>query len=146
MATTRVKSTCTLFRRNGSFGQPTNGDLADLSDFAAGIPTAAPGQGNCWHANMDPAGVTSSPANLEETNGNCATAGPGAGVTDPLFGQVLCNLYQLRPSDPLCDGAVYPQQDPSFSLMPLPPQPSMPSPCGALPHTIPWCAPGHSKP
>src|SRR6266571_4748560 len=135
------------FSGNGSFGQPTNGDLADLSDFsAAGIPAAAPGGGNCWHGNTDPAGVSSSPANLEQTNGDCATAGPGASFTDPLFGQVLCNLHQLPPSDPLCGGAVYPQQDASFSLLPLPREPSMPSPCSVLPRTIPWCVPGHNKP
>ncbi len=64
-----------LFVGNGSFGNPSNGDLADLSDFSAiGIPPAAPGQGNCWHGNGDPAGVTSAPANLQATNGNCATA------------------------------------------------------------------------
>jgi hypothetical protein len=136
-----------LFRANGSFGQPTNADLADLSDFSAvGIPAAAPGQGNCWHGNIDPAGVSSWPPNLEQTNGDCATAGPGASVTDPLLGQVLCNLHQLPPSDPLCNGAVYPQQDASFSLLPLPPQRSMPDPCSVLPRTIPWCVPGHNHP
>jgi hypothetical protein len=136
-----------VFRGNGAFGNPTNGDLADLSDFSAvGIPAAAPGQGNCWHGNIDdPAGVSSSPANLEHTNGDCATAGPGASFADPLFGQVLCDLYQLRPSDTLCHGAVYPQQDATFSLMPLPPEASMPSPCSVLPRTIPWCVPGHNK-
>ena len=135
-----------VFRGNGSFNNPTNGDLADLSDFSAvGIPAAAPGQGNCWHNNVDPAGVSSSPANLQQTNGDCATAGPGAGVADPLFGQVLCNLHQLQPSDPLCNGAVYPQQSATFPLMPLPPQASMPNPCSVLPRTIPWCVPGHNK-
>ncbi len=136
-----------LFRGNGSFGQPTNGDLADLSDFsAAGLPAAAPGQGNCWRANIDPAGVSSAPANLEQTNGNCATAGPGASLNDPLFGQVLCNLHQLPPGNPLCNGAVYPQQDPSFSLLPLPRQRSMPSPCSVLPRPIAWCAENSHRP
>jgi hypothetical protein len=134
------------FTGNGSFHQPTNGDLADLSDFSAvGLPVAAAGQGNCWHGNTDPAGVSSSPPSLEATNGDCATAGPGASVTDPLFGQVLCNLNQLPPSDALCNGATYPQQDPSISLLPLPAQQSMPDPCSALPRTIPWCVPGHNK-
>jgi hypothetical protein len=135
------------FSGNGSFNQPTNGDLADLSDFSAvGLPVAAAGQGNCWHDNTDPGGVSSAPPNLQATNGDCTTAGPGASVSDPLLGQVLCNLHQLPPSDPLCNGAVYPQQDSSFSLMPLPAQPSMPDPCSALPRTIPWCVPGHNKP
>jgi hypothetical protein len=134
------------FHGNGSFGNPTNGDLADLSDFSAiGIPGAVPGQGNCWHDNTDPSGVSSAPPHLQVTHGNCATAGPGAGVADPLFGQVLCNLHQLPPSDPLCGGAVYPQQG-AVSLKPLPAQPSMPDPCSSLPRTIPWCVPGHNKP
>jgi hypothetical protein len=135
-----------LFVGNGGFANPTNGDLADLSDFSAiGIPAAAPGQGNCWHDNVDPAGVTSAPPNLQTTNGDCATAAGGAGVSDPLFGQVLCNLHQLLPADPLCNGAVYPQQDATFPLLPLPPQPTMPNPCAALPRNIPWCVPGHNK-
>jgi len=52
---------------------------------------------------------------------------------------------QLPPSNPLCGGAVYPQQDPSFSLLPLPPQPTMPDPCSALPRMIPWCTPGQGR-
>jgi hypothetical protein len=135
-----------VFAGNGFFGQPTNGDLADLSDFSAvGIPAPAPGQGNCWHGNIDPSGVTSWPAGLQQTNGNCATGGPGGSVTGPLVGQLFCNYLQLPPSDPLCGGAVYPQQDPSFSLLPLPPQPAMPDPCSALPRMIPWCAPGPGR-
>ncbi len=134
------------FSDNGGFGNPTNGDLADLSDFSAiGIPPALPGQGNCYFANKDESGLTSAPAGLQTTNANCATAGPGAAVTDPLFGQVLCNLHQLTPDDPLCAGAVYPQQDASFSLRPLPAQASMPRICSRLPRTIPWCVPGHDK-
>ena len=135
-----------VFKNNGSFHNVTNGDLADLSDFSmVGLPVAAPGQGNCWHNNHDPAGVSSSPENLQQTNGDCETAGPGASVADPLFGQVLCNLHQLPPSDPLCNGAVYPQQAASFPLLPLPPQASMPDPCSVLPKHIPWCSPGHNK-
>ena len=49
-----------VFAGNGFFGQPTNGDLADLSDFSTvGIPAPAPGHGNCWHGNIGPSGVTS---------------------------------------------------------------------------------------
>src|SRR5271157_5863334 len=135
-----------VFVNNGSFHQATNGDLADLSNFSlVGLPVAAPGQGNCWHNNHDPAGVSSAPENLQQTNGDCQTAGPGASVTDPLLGQVLCNLHQLPPSDPLCNGSVYPQQAASFPLLPLPPQASMPDPCSVLPRQIPWCSPGHNK-
>ncbi len=133
------------FSGNGGFGNPTNGDLADLSDFSLiGIPPAAPGQRNCYFANSDPAGLTFAPDNLQTTNGDCATAGPGASVADPLFGQVLCNLHQLTPDAPLCAGAVYPQQDASFPLEPLPAEASMPGVCSALPRTIPWCVPGHN--
>src|SRR5262249_19520282 len=48
------------FIDNRGFAQPTNRDLADLSDFSLiGIPAAAPGQGNCWRDNVDPSGITS---------------------------------------------------------------------------------------
>ncbi len=135
-----------VFVGNGFFGQPTNGDLADLSDLSSvGIPAPSPGQGNCWHGNIDPSGITSWPAGLQQTNGNCATAGPGGSLTGPLVGQLFCNYLQLQPSNPLCGGAVYPQQDPSFSLLPLPPQQTMPNPCSALPRMIPWCTPGPGR-
>jgi hypothetical protein len=128
-----------VFVHNGGFRQPTNGDLADLSDFSTvGLPAAAPGQGNCWKGNTDHAGITSAPPDLEQTNGNCATAGPGASVTSPLLGQVLCNLHQLPPSDSLCAGAVYPQQT-RVRLLPLPREASMPAPCSALPRKTAWC-------
>ena len=135
-----------VFVGNGFFGQPTNGDLADLSDLSTvGIPAPSPGHGNCWHGNIDPSGITSWPGGLQQTNGNCATAGPGGSLTGPLVGQLFCNYLQLQPSNPLCGGAVYPQQDPSFSLLPLPPQPTMPGPCSALPRMIPWCTPGSGR-
>jgi len=46
---------------------------------------------------------------------------------------------QLPPSDPLCGGAVYPQQAPSFSLPPLPPQSVIARP---LLGAVPRCPPG----
>jgi hypothetical protein len=58
---------------------------------------------------------------------------------------VLCNLHQLTPDDPLCAGAVYPQQDATFPLEPLPAQTAMPDVCASLPRTIPWCVPGHNR-
>lgn len=135
-----------VFTGNGGFGNPTNGDFADLSNFSAiGIPPAAPGQGNCYSGNTDPTGLTSAPANLQTTNSDCVTAGPGAAVTDALFGQVLCNLHQFPPTDALCGGAVYPQQDTSFALKPLPTQTTMPDVCSTLGRTTSWCPPGHNK-
>ena len=37
-------------KNNGFFGNPTNGDLAEISN--------PENPGNCWHGNTDPAGVT----------------------------------------------------------------------------------------
>jgi len=127
------------FTDNGGFGQPTNGDLAELNDFTTiGVP--APPTPNCWHDNRGGlAGVTSAPANLQVTGG-CGAAKLGAGPGDPLFGQILCNLRQLPPNDQagFCNGASYPQQT-AVRMAPLPRQISMPKPCVEVPADV-WCA------
>ena len=45
-------------QRQRHFGNPTNGDLGDISDPQPTDP------GNCWHANTDAGGLTSAPADL----------------------------------------------------------------------------------
>ena len=47
--------------------------------------------GNCWHDNTDPAGVTSSPADLQVTNGTCGQNGATAAlIGSDLTKQVQC--------------------------------------------------------
>ena len=59
------------FSHNGGFGNPTNGDLGDISDPQPTEP------GNCWHGNTDSSGVTSAPPNLQATNGHVRPGEPG---------------------------------------------------------------------
>ena len=49
------------FADNGSYGHATNGDIGTLN-FLDGNPT------NCFSGNTDPAGLTTSPAGLEQTH------------------------------------------------------------------------------
>jgi len=120
------------FTGNGSFGNPTNGDLADLSD--------PHDPANCWHDNTDPAGVTSAPANLQQTNGTCGVAGAGAklDISSPttLTSQLLCASELLAPCPPK-PGMSYPRLT-QLVLPALTAQPTMPNPCAGVPAN-PWC-------
>jgi hypothetical protein len=118
------------FSRNGQFGNPTNGDLAELSE--------AHDPGNCWHDNANPQGVTSAPAHLQATNAVCGAAHAGAPLlTGPLSAQVLCATEILGPC-PSAPGKRYPR--PTRPVMrPLAPQSTMPDPCRGVPANA-WCA------
>ena len=111
---------------NGSFGNPTNGDLAN-----------EPGQSNprnCFSGNSDPAGLTSDPANIETVDGPpCNQAGTG---DDGVLASELVCASGLAGQCPI-PGATYPQQT-QVQMMPLQPQPTMPNPCAAVPDN-PWC-------
>jgi hypothetical protein len=113
---------------NGSFANPTNGDLADIS----GLHTP----GNCWPGNFDPHGVTSAPDNLQATNGRCGIANHGADITSALSLQVICATEAFGPCPP-SPGASYPRRT-HVTLLPLPPQRSRPDPCDGVPPN-PWC-------
>ena len=79
---------------NGFFGNPTNGDLADLSQ--------PHDPGNCWHGNFHPDGspVTSSPADLQVTHATCGVPNQGASLLDPLSAQVICATQAFGPCPP----------------------------------------------
>ena len=80
-----------LFLHNGGFGNPTNGDLADLSELHD--------PGNCWHGNRDPAGVTTAPADLQRTNRRCGVPHQGAAILgSDLSNQVICASEILAPA------------------------------------------------
>ncbi len=116
------------FVGNGGYGNPTNGDLADLSDLHD--------PGNCWHDNIDANGVTSAPVGLEATNGVCGVPNQGAAVIgSDLSNQVICATGIIAcPLDPPPD---YPVRA-SVELMPLPAEPTMPDPCAGVPANS-WC-------
>lgn len=113
-------------RHNGFFGNPTNGDLGDISDEHT--------PGNCWqrntHANGAP--VTSYPANLQVTNGRCGVANHGSAPFDTLGQQVICANQLLGPC-PSQPGQEYPRTT-RVVMPPLPRGlPTMPNPCAGVP-------------
>jgi hypothetical protein len=116
------------FKDNGSFANPTNGDLAEIS--ARHTP------GNCWHENADSVGLTSAPARLQETNGTCGVAHAGAALGSTLTAQVICatEVFGACPPKP---GNDYPRRT-KVVLPALTPQVSMPNPCDGVPAN-PWC-------
>jgi hypothetical protein len=116
------------FKNNGRFGNPTNGDLAEIS--AKHTP------GNCWHENSDPAGVTSAPANLQQTNGICGVAHAGAQLGSALTAQVICATEVFGTCAPK-PGSDYPRRT-KLVLPALAPQKTMPNPCAGVPSN-PWC-------
>lgn len=117
------------FRDNGGFGNPTNGDLADLSELHD--------PGNCWHGNRDPAGVTTAPADLQLTNSRCGIPHQGAAILgSDLSNQVICATEIFGPCPP-APGMSYPRAT-NIVLPALRPQPTMPNPCSGVPDN-PWC-------
>ncbi len=119
---------------NGFFGNPTNGDLAEISQQND--------PGNCWHGNFhrDRTPVTSTPADLQTTHETCGIPNQGASLADPLAAQVICATQAFGPCPPQ-PGMSYPRPT-NVQMLPLPRQRSMPWPFAGLPKT-PWCKPHH---
>jgi hypothetical protein len=118
-----------LLLDNGTFGNPTNGDLGEVSGLND--------PGNCWHGNVDPKGVTSSPADLQTTHGTCGVPNQGAGLLDPLTQELICATQVFGPCSGTPGNPGYPQPT-QVELLPLPLQPSMQNPCAGVPRN-PWC-------
>jgi hypothetical protein len=118
---------------NGFFGNPTNGDFANLT-LKTGIPQ------DCFSGNNAPKG--SEPPNLEQTNAVCGpltTSSNFSTAGGSLGGEVLCNTGLLPSSCLPTDH--YPQAGP-VTLKPLPADlPTMPDPCAGVPATS-WCPGG----
>jgi hypothetical protein len=128
------------YSHNGSFGNPSNGDYADLTLGTQGS--------NCFSGNTDNGGpATTSPTGLEAAKPCQGAVPPAPGPDpDPVFaGEVACDstisLEGLPPDFACPPGSNYPRQDPSKIVMqPLPTNqlPSMPDPCSGVP-TNAWC-------
>ncbi len=118
-----------FFRHNGFFGNDTNGDVGEISGLND--------PGNCWHGNVDPNGLTTSPPDLQTTNGQCGVPNQGADILSDLSFQVICATQAFQPCTGLPGNPGYPQRV-QVSLRPLPPQPSMQDPCAGVPRN-PWC-------
>jgi hypothetical protein len=115
---------------NGFFGNPTNGDLGEVSELND--------PGNCWHGNFDPKGVTSSPADLQQTHATCGVPNQGAGLLDDLTAELICATQVFGPCTGTPGNPGYPQKT-QVALLPLPEQPSMQNPCEGVPRN-PWCS------
>jgi hypothetical protein len=123
------------FADNGSYGHPTNGDIA-LLNFLGGNPTS------CFAGNVDRAGLTTSPNGLEQTYPAC-TGGPApANANVGVVLELLCgNEGSLVGATIPCPGGKsYPAKT-RVVMHALPKNlPSMPSVCQGVPRN-PWCNP-----
>jgi hypothetical protein len=121
------------FAGNGSFGHASNGDIAALN-FIAGNPT------NCYSGNTNPAGLTTSPAGLEQTYPACTGAPASANPNVALALELLCGNEGalVGGSIPCPGGKPYPRRT-HVVMHALPKNlPSMPDPCAGVPSN-PWC-------
>jgi hypothetical protein len=135
------------FTNNGSFGNPSNGDFAELT------ATAAPS--NCFSSNTDTSGtVTSSPPGLEQLKPCSAghpTVPPDANAVflaevacDSQFFASLTSVFGTNagclPTDK------YPRGNGTVIMHPLPKNlATMPNPCAGVPAN-PWCTKATRKP
>jgi hypothetical protein len=119
------------FSNNGGFGNPTNGDIGEVSN-----PNA---DGNCWHGNVEAGGgePSSYPLAIQSTHGTCGQPNSGEPVTSPLAAQATCDSQLVTPC-PEIPGANYPRSS-VVKMMPLPQEPSMPNPCRNVPANA-WCS------
>jgi len=116
------------FADNGSYGNPSNGDIAMLTTLHS--------PGNCFRRNVDPGGLTSDPPAIQSPPYNpCGE--PNAGLEPLLLGNALCGTQLLFPCPANTPGAGYPHAGKVVLHMPRR-QPTMPNPCKGVPAN-PWC-------
>jgi hypothetical protein len=115
---------------NGFFGNPSNVDLAELSNLN--------NPGNCWHDNVDTSGtVTSEPKLIQSPpHSECGIPDAGEPLASSLGAQVACDT-KFFAECPEGVPAVYPQRT-KVEMQPLPTEPSMPDPCLGVPRNG-WC-------
>jgi len=130
------------FSANGVYGNPTNGDAAEISN-----PNSP---GNCWHDNADTAGsLTSEPPAIQSTHGQCEIPNAGDPIASVLGLEAACDsqiFTGLLPGPggivptgcPLPPGtANYPRVT-AVQMPPMPAQTTMPDPCLGVARN-PWC-------
>ena len=121
------------FAKNGAFGHASNGDIGAVN-FLSGNPTS------CFRGNVDPAGLTTSPAGLETTYPECTGAAGPANANVPLVLELLCgNEGSLVGATIKCPGGKpYPART-RVVMHALPKKlATMPKPCAGVPSN-PWC-------
>ncbi|MGI9185342.1 MAG: hypothetical protein ACR2GZ_10350 [Solirubrobacteraceae bacterium] len=122
------------FTHNGFFGNPSNGDIAELSQDGINYNPDS----NCFHDNVDTQhALTSDPSNIDSYN-RCGQTYPPA--SDPvLTAQASCDSGLLA-GCPAATPASYPRATKVVLTTP-PALPTMSNPCAGVP-TNPWC-PAH---
>jgi hypothetical protein len=121
---------------NGFFGNPSNVDLAELSN--------PENPGNCWHGNKDAEQLleepTSEPKLIQEPpHSECGIPDTGEPLSSSLGAQVACDsqFFASIAECPTTVGANYPRLT-KVELLPVPAEPSMANPCEGVPRN-PWC-------
>jgi hypothetical protein len=121
---------------NGFFGNPSDVDLGELSN--------PENPGNCWHGSKDPKQLmeepTSEPKAIQQPpHSTCGVPDAGEPLASPLGQEVACDSQLLAEitQGVECVGKTYPRQT-EVVMMPLPEQPTMPSPCLGVPRNG-WC-------
>lgn len=124
-----------LFGHNGSYGNPTNGDIAELN-FESGHPT------DCYRGNTQQGGgmLETSPSDLQQANPDCDGSPTPANENPMLLSEILCDarLSLTGGSPPCLPSDHYPRRT-HVIMHPLPHGlVTMPTPCKGVP-TNPWC-------
>jgi hypothetical protein len=121
------------FSKNGFFGNPTNGDIGQIT-FFGGNPV------NCLKSNKLPDGF--SPESL--LTNTCGTIGSGE-INQPLLEQAECDT-QILSTKPCPPGSEYPRRTTvKMHALPAPSKlRTMPDPCAGVPAN-PWCPPGKPR-
>jgi hypothetical protein len=117
------------FRNNGFFGNPSNGDIAELT-LIDGKPI------NCYRGNTTPNGT--SPAAVQQTNTNCGQIGV-ANNNLLVLTEAVCNTG-LEPSFCLPTDRYPRRTNVVMHALPTKKLDSMPNPCKGVPAN-PWCRP-----
>jgi hypothetical protein len=117
------------FASNGGYGNPTNGDIGEVSGPAT--------DGNCWHGNSEQVGgePSSTPAAIQTTHGTCGMPNSGEPTASVLGAEAACDsgILAMCPQTNLNN---YPRTE--VKMLPLPNQPSIANPCEGVPPN-PWC-------
>jgi hypothetical protein len=121
---------------NGFFGNPSNVDLAELSN--------PENPGNCWHGNKDAEQLLEEPTSEPKLiqlppHSECGIPDTGEPLTSSLGAQVACDsqFFASVAECPTTLGVNYPRRE-RVELLPVPAQRTMANPCEGVPRNA-WC-------
>ncbi len=134
------------FAHNGSYGNPSNGDVALVTTPSTDLAPPHHVYGaDCFSGNTDPAGFSSDPPAVQSDP--LLTCGkPSPGNPDPVATFEAECAAQLLASCPSGPAFSYPRAS-KVVLHMAPAEPTMPNPCAGVPAN-PWCPPprlGHHR-